>query len=395
MRSPVLLDCLSFLLLSGLAFTQEPSRPTAAPVDSASGEPTARPAVPPAAGGPSDSVRDHGRLDWFEDSAGLVRPIRTVADVERRRTGILAAMERVMGPRPTPAERIPLEVQEVERRRVGELLLVKLSYRVDPTPRRVRAWLIRPEASAGSTRRGAVLCLHQTIGIGKDEPAGLGGSQELHYAAELARRGYVTLAPDYPSFGEHPFDFATEPHRSGSMRAIADNHRAVDLLETLADVDPARIGVVGHSLGGHNALFTAAFDPRLKVVVTSCGFTAFGRYYGGNLTGWTSDRYMPRIRGELMSDPKRMPFDFPEVLAAIAPRAVFISAPTRDDNFDLRGVKESVQAARPIFQRLGADARLKVIHPDAGHGFPESVRREAWSFLDEQLGDSSRGAASR
>jgi hypothetical protein len=33
-----------------------------------------------------------------------------------------------------------------------------------------------------------VLCLHETISIGRAEPAGLGGKPNLHYAAELARR---------------------------------------------------------------------------------------------------------------------------------------------------------------------------------------------------------------
>jgi hypothetical protein len=36
-----------------------------------------------------------------------------------------------------------------------------------------------------------------------------------------------------------------------------------------------RIGCIGHSLGGHNSLFTAVFDSRIKIVVTSCGFDAF------------------------------------------------------------------------------------------------------------------------
>ena len=34
----------------------------------------------------------------------------------------------------------------------------------------------------------------------------------------------------------------------------------------------------------------------MKAVVTSCGWTPFGDYYGGNITGWTSDRYMPRLK---------------------------------------------------------------------------------------------------
>ena len=48
-------------------------------------------------------------------------------------------------------------------------------------------------------------------------------------------------------------------------------------------VDPERIGVIGHSLGGHNSLFVATFDERLKAVVTSSGFNSFAKYYGGDL----------------------------------------------------------------------------------------------------------------
>ena len=58
----------------------------------------------------------------------------------------------------------------------------------------------------GTVRRPAVLCLHQTIAIGKDEPVGLGKNLELAYARELAARGYVALAPDYPNFGEYKVD---------------------------------------------------------------------------------------------------------------------------------------------------------------------------------------------
>jgi tripartite-type tricarboxylate transporter receptor subunit TctC len=47
-----------------------------------------------------------------------------------------------------------------------------------------------------------MLCLHQTTRIGKGEPAGVGGKTDLQYARELAERGYVTLAPDYPTASE-------------------------------------------------------------------------------------------------------------------------------------------------------------------------------------------------
>jgi pimeloyl-ACP methyl ester carboxylesterase len=150
----------------------------------------------------------------------------------------------------------------------------------------------------------------------------------------------------------------------------------------LKEVDARRIAAVGHSLGGHNALFLAAFDGRVRAVVTSCGFTSFRRYMGGDLTGWSHKGYMPRIAEKYGKNPAAMPFDFDGVLRAIAPRAVFINAPERDSNFDAAGVREAVERARGAFGR----GRLELRQPDAGHEFPAEVREEAWAFLERALG---------
>ncbi len=232
-----------------------------------------------------------------------------------------------------------------------------------------------------------MLCLHQTTRIGKDEPAGLGGRPTLHYAHELASRGYVCLVPDYPSFGDYPYDFRTagREYASGSMKAIWNNLRAVDLLETLPQVDPDRIGCIGHSLGGHNAIFTAVFDQRIGAVVSSCGFTAFHDYYEGKLAGWTSDRYMPRIREVYGNDPDRVPFDFHELVAALAPRPFFANAPLGDGNFEVSGVKKVMAAAAKVYKLRGAEEKLKPVYPDAAHDFPDAVRQEAYAWLDRWL----------
>src|SRR5690606_31082300 len=111
------------------------------------------------------------------------------------------------------------------------------------------------------------LCLHQTVAIGKDEPVGLGNRPTLQYAKELAERGYVALAPDYPNFGEHKVDPYALGYASASMKAIWDNMRGVDLLISLPEVDPERIAAIGHSLGGHNAIYTGVFDDRIRAVV--------------------------------------------------------------------------------------------------------------------------------
>jgi hypothetical protein len=80
-----------------------------------------------------------------------------------------------------------------------------------------------------------------------------------------------------------------------------------------------------------------------------------------------------------------MPFDFSEVLAAIAPRGVFVVAPLRDDNFDVTGVREAVASAEPLYALLGARKKLHAVYPDCGHDFPNDARETAYRFLDEAL----------
>jgi len=350
-------------------------------------------AVDPMAGAPmAIPYPDHSRLMEVRDVSGTARPVSTVADWAERAAHIRAGLQQAMGPLPSAAARVPLEVEELGETASAKYLRRKIRF-TSEVGDRVPAWLLIPHRLRH--RAPAMLCLHQTTDIGKDEPAGLGGKASLHYAHELAERGYVCLVPDYPSFGEYPYEFQRQGahHASGSIKAVWNNLRAVDLLESLPQVDAARIGVIGHSLGGHNALFTAVFDPRLKAVVTSCGFTPFPDYYGGKVGGWTSDRYMPRIRTVYGNEASRIPFDFPEVLGAIAPRGVFSNSPTRDDNFEVSGVRRAFAAAAPVFglhAPSGTDPdwvsqRLVLRTPDSGHDFPEAERRAAYEWLDRVL----------
>jgi dienelactone hydrolase len=328
---------------------------------------------------------EHQDLSYYLDAARKKQPVKTKADWEIRRGHILANMQIVMGKLPGDAKRVPLDLKQLEEKKLdGGLVRRKISYQTEPDDR-VSAYLFLPAGEA--RKRPAILCLHQTTNIGKEEPSGLGGNPNLHYALHLAQRGYVTLAPDYPSFGEHKFDFADEKfgYTSGTMKAIWDNLRAVDLLQSLPEVDKERIGCIGHSLGGHNTMFTAAFDPRIKAMVSNCGFTRFHKYYGGKLAGWTSDRYMPLIASRYENDPDKVPFDFPEIVAAFAPRPFLASSPLHDDNFEVSGVKDTIVAARPIYELFGKSENLQANYPDCAHDFPEDVRKVAYEFFDKHL----------
>jgi dienelactone hydrolase len=328
--------------------------------------------------------REHQDLSYYLDARGDRHPIRTIADWSIRRSHILAYMQSVMGPLPHPAHPIPLDVRIVEEVPLGAILRRKIDYHTDSSARRVSAYLFIPKDPKGKS--AAILCLHQTVNIGKSEPAGLGGKPNLHYALELAGRGYVTLAPDYPSFGEYEYDFDPKKgYVSGTMKAVYDNTRAIDLLQSLPGVDRNRIGCIGHSLGGHNTIFTAAFDSRIKAAVSNCGFTRFHKYYNGHLKGWASPRYMPRIASVHGSDPDRVPFDFAEIIAVLAPRAFLASSPIRDDNFEVSGVRDVIAAARPIYALFGKADNLAANYPDCQHDFPPAAREVAYSFLDRHL----------
>ncbi|HID23623.1 MAG TPA: hypothetical protein EYP14_14670, partial [Planctomycetaceae bacterium] len=346
-------------------------------------------AAPSARPGPSTieavAYEDHAELLVYKDQRGRRRPVRTPAEWAIRRAHILANMQLVMGPLPDSSQRVPLDVRVLAEEDTPHYVRRKITFAAEPGDR-VPAWLLIPTRL--KTPAPGMLCLHPTHKLAKDEVAGRGGRPTRQYGHELALRGYVCLVPDYPSFGESAYDFQAHRGRyaSGSMKAVWNNVRAIDLLESLPEVDRDRIGCIGHSLGGHNALFTAVFDLRIKAVVTSCGFTAFHHYYDGNLKGWTKDVYMPRIRDVYQSDPDRMPFDFYEVLAAIAPRAVFINAPDRDANFAVVGVRKVVGKVRAVYALLGASSGLHVIYPPCAHDFPDDVRSEAYAWLDRVLG---------
>ncbi len=302
---------------------------------------------------------------------------------EQVRQRILEAMQRVMGALPGRERLVPLEPVIEEEEPLREAIRLRLTFAAEPGDR-VPAHLFLPR---GATEPApGVLCLHQTTAIGKDEPAGRGGLPNLHYALELAQRGFVALAPDYPGFGGNRTDAYALGYASTTMKGIWNHMRALDLLQSRPEVRGDRLGCIGHSLGGHNTLFLAAFDGRVRAAVTSCGFNSFHKYYGGDLTGWSHRGYMPRIAAVYGKDPSRMPFDFLDVLVAIAPRAVFVNAPLRDSNFEVSGVRDCLDAAGPVYERLEAGDKLVAAFPNAEHDFPPAVREQAYRFLEEQLG---------
>jgi dienelactone hydrolase len=322
----------------------------------------------------------------FHDREGHIKPVKSKADWEKRRAEILRGMQEITGPFPGKEKRCELASLVHEEVDCGSHLRRLIDYASEPASR-VPAYLLIPKEALTSKKKfPAVLALHPTdMEYGHRVLVEQLRSHYRAYGTELAERGYVVLAPAYPLMANYQPDLKALGYQSGTMKAIRDNVRGLDLLDSLPFVRRGAYGALGHSLGGHNAIYTAVFDDRIKVVVSSCGFDSYVDYMDGKIKGWTSERYMPRLlryQGRL----QEVPFDFHELLGALAPRAVFVNAPLGDTNFKARSVDEITRAASQIFQLYGVPGKLRVEHPDCGHDFPEEIRQQAYRVLEENLG---------
>ncbi|MFM8479146.1 MAG: PVC-type heme-binding CxxCH protein, partial [Planctomycetaceae bacterium] len=343
---------------------------------------------------------NHADLSVYRDDNGMLGPVRSADDWQRRRQQILLGMQDAMGPLP-PRTELPFAAQVTEERLIGSVRRITLTIAVEGSDRlpldlyipaalaeKITAAALAADTASlpAPTRLPAILALHPTGEAGKRIVAGEAGKAGRQYAIELAQRGYVVAAPDYPSFGDlKTYDFAADSYVSGTMKAIVNHRRCTDFLTTLPFVDPERLCVIGHSLGGHNAIFQAVFDERLKAIISSCGWCPFGDYYGGNITGWTSDRYMPLLKTKYNLDVAQVPFDFYELVAALAPRTFVSVSPVADSNFDIQGVRKAIPVASTIFALLNARENLVLLTPDCGHDFPADIRLQAYGILDRTL----------
>jgi pimeloyl-ACP methyl ester carboxylesterase len=169
------------------------------------------------------------------------------------------------------------------------------------------------------------------------------------------------------------------------MKGIVNHIRGVDLLAARDEVDPERIGAIGHSLGGTNALLLGAFDDRVKATISSAGWSPFCGSTSSKPGGWDQDVYMPRLRTVYHFQWDRVPFDLQDLAASLAPRAFFSNSPARDPWFTAASIKRVEPEIREVYAALGAADRFQLQYPNCEHDFPPETRREAYAFLDRAL----------
>ncbi len=233
----------------------------------------------------------------------------------------------------------------------------------------------------GTGRRPAVLCVHGHWRLAKQEPV------VQSRCIGLAKLGFFVLMVDAMGAGERGVGKALGEYHGEmaaatlwpSGRALAglqvyENARAVDYLQTRAEVDPQKIGVTGASGGGNQTMYAGAMDDRLQCVVPVCSVGNYQAYLGAACC-------MCELVPSVLSYTEEA-----AVLSLVAPRALMVVNATRDAfQFSVNEARKSLLAARPVYQLYGCDERLRHAVFESPHDYNQAMREAMYGWMTLHL----------
>jgi pimeloyl-ACP methyl ester carboxylesterase len=209
----------------------------------------------------------------------------------------------------------------------------------------------------------------------------------------LVDRGFAVFSYDMLGFGNRIEEgtrfYNRYPQWSKMGKMVADVRGAVDALSNFEFIDSTKIFTAGYSLGATVGLYAAALDERIAGVVSVAGFTpmrlstadkgmegikAFSHLHG----------LLPRL-GFFVGNESRIPYDFDEILASVAPRPVLVIAPEWDKDANISDVRTAVEAAGNIYGLYEASEKLQIFSPDDHNRFSPEMREKTYQWLENNL----------
>jgi len=234
---------------------------------------------------------------------------------------------------------------------------------------------------------------HSQWHLGKSEVAGLQGDRWQAFGPALARRGVSVLAPDAVGFEDRrqggpgtdarssdPDEYLTTMcyrlirGRPLMSAVLTDAATAHSVLAGQAEVDPDRVGALGHSMGGASALFHAALDTRVRFAVVS-GAACTYRHRMEIGTGIEATQVVPGIL-ELC--------DLDDIAGLVAPRPLLLCSATEDEySHDASAIAD---AAAAVYGSAGAPEAFSHARFDGAHALTEERFSAIVDWLASQVG---------
>lgn len=305
------------------------------------------------------------------DSDG--RAITTLDSWRRRRAALEHAWRDVLGPLEVERGRPP-RVDVIEEDRVGDVVRQRVRYFVEPEIA-TEAYVLKPRQPRA--RCPGAIVFHTTTPESIRQPAGLADVPEKHFGLALARRGFITFCPRnflWPDNTRMAAEDETRrfrqrhPRARGMAKMLFDGQVALDILAARSDVDPSRLGCIGHSLGAKEALYLAAFDQRITAVVSSEGGI------GTTMSNWDAPWYL----GDIVRQPD-FAREHHELLALAAPRPFLLVG---GESADGAASWPWLAAALAVYRLYGVPARLGLLNHNGGHRVPADVEPRLLEWLE-------------
>ena len=301
------------------------------------------------------------------------RAITTLDAWRKRRSELTQAWRDLLGTLEVERGRPP-RVEVIAEDHVDDVVRQLVRYRVEPDV--VTEAYVLAQRQASGRRPGAIV-FHTTTPESIRQPAGLSDVREKHFGVALARRGFVALCPRnflWPETTRMAGQDETRrfrqrhPRARGMAKMLFDGQVALDILAARPDVDATRLGCIGHSLGAKEALYLAAFDPRITAVVSSEGGI------GTKMSNWDAEWYL----GDIVNQPG-FAREHHELLALAAPRPFLLVG---GDSADGSASWPWVAAAQPAYRLFGTPARLGLLNHRGGHAVPADVEPRLLEWLE-------------
>jgi dienelactone hydrolase len=211
---------------------------------------------------------------------------------------------------------------------------------------------------------------------------------------KMVEQGFAVFTYDMIGFGNRNEEgtrfYERYPHWSKMGKSVADLKGAVDALSHYNLIDSSKIFVAGYSYGATVALFGAALDERIAGVVTVAGFTPLrlatkdSGMEGVKMYSHLNSGQLPRL-GFFVGNEAKIPADFNEILACIAPRPLLIIAPKMDKDANNTDIQNCVKQVEKVYRLYNKEGNVELFSPNDYNRFSYPMRNKTYEWAAEQL----------